>query len=212
MSHIESSCAAIRQHLALAAGQDLEPEVQTAVETHLAACADCERQRQAVVAARERLAVLGRATREACASTDLWPAISAGLRAAPVAVEPPHGAHTRRTIAWRRVAPPLLAAGALLFALPFALPSLRPGSVEPSGTATVAPPVASHADVRTSPHAAGAPALAESAPDAGALRRAGPQDERLRDRALPLHLQLRTPFQPGSAVGADSLASDGELR
>lgn len=212
MTHNEPSCAAIRQHLALAAGNDLEPEVQAAVESHLATCADCERQRQAVLAARERLAVLGRATREACASADLWPAISAGLRATPASVEPPKAETPRPRIAWRRVALPLLAAGALLFALPLALPALRPGSMGSDGAGTGTPPVASHAPSEAASNPPANPALAESAPEAGALRRAGPQDERLRDRALPLHLQLRTPFQPGGASGVDSLASDGDLR
>lgn len=170
-------------------------------------------------------------------SANLWPALRARLEperkptsevAAPSA-EPAVANIGRATIRTRRIAwigLPLAAAAALVISLRFG-DSLSP-SGDRTGDRNGGPALVSGdasrggaAGIPGNSTPTGAPAnpvpdvaatgFDPSGENAGQLRRAGPEDERLRDMSLPFGFP-RPRTLSGSGAGSNSLASDAQLR
>lgn len=223
-------CTEIEAHLALFIGGDLEAPLAALVGAHLGACLACE---QRLLAAREaRSALLGLAELEGDAgAVDLWPALRASLvseglcrpaAAATTALPPARG----RLLGFSRAFAGMAAAAVVLLlwrpwvsetldtnpsggAAPLAGPIVDMGSqldlaglVIPAGGSDVA-----SAEVPVVPTL-----LENAAPYSGGLRRAGPEDELLRNLARPFPgdaQRIQPMHQHGQ--GGWSLASD-ELR
>lgn len=227
MSHPRLDCPQARQHLTLFAGQDLDFELQGAVEQHLAGCESCGRELEAMRACRDHIGVLGAHTARAVEAVDLWPALVSSLRQ-EAATEPARSAEAPRPRAPRSgrrrtwIPASLAAAALLLLGLRIGLPGEegpRPGPAAGGPSADVAATPPTNSSGAQGVAAAGQEATAAGAPPSGTLRRAGPADERLRDSSTPFGLQ-RVPWssdsllgRPGTAGGAPhTLASDLELR
>jgi hypothetical protein len=179
-------CPQARQLLALHAGSDLEEALAAELERHLAACEPCRAERSLLVLARERIAVLGAHTARSAAEVDLWPAIGARLASERAPAAP---ARRARPTAW---VPLSLAAAAAVIALVWWRAS---GAGDPQDQpAPGAPPPQLVVDT---------PGAAPRPEDA--LRRAGPEDELLRDSANPYSTPLRTGAQrsPNALAGYD---------
>jgi len=210
MSNVNQDCTKIRQQLALFAGRDLEENLCGQVEQHLGGCEACRAELSKTIAARERIALFGSSNAQGLEALDLWPAVRASWSSERVALETEAAALnlSRPRSRVRRWLPLALAAAAALVIYWGweAAPSL---SIEP-----VAPPlaqnpiesedVASHSDVAD-------PTLVVDPLPQGSLRRAGPNEERLRDSSLPLGLPLRSLIRPAGDT-QNSLAGDDGLR
>ncbi len=202
MSQPNLDCSKIQKHLALYAGRDLEEPLCLEVEAHLALCAGCREELARSVSGRERIAVLGQETSRALKSVELWPALNQRLAQERAALRPAAAlahavARTRPNVLRRRWIPiSVAAAAALVLSLQW-------------GLDTEAPPIFIPAAGPIVP----AEAVARNQPDAmlpaGALRRAKPGEERLRDSSAPLDGRLGQglPFdargEPNSLAGVE---------
>ena len=126
MERVPESCADVLSNLPLYVGADLEPEVQAAVDNHLAACSECRMAADRVQASRQVLWSEFAET-EVPAELDLW----AGLRPQLADEGLFAGVPARRPIPMWRVAS-YAAAAALLF-------SVTVLQFTGSGSATIVP-------------------------------------------------------------------------
>lgn len=215
MSTVNQDCPKVRQHLVLFAGRDLEEPLCAQVEQHLAGCAACRAELEATLAARERIGVFGAHNERGLDSVDLWPAVRASVQsereAARTEVATLHQAlrASKPRAALRRWLPLSLAAAAALVIALGLLQESPPSLPDQPVAGTPVPPTPNVATndggVRVEPISS------------GSLRRAGPDDERLRDFSAPFPLQPRSIFRgPGlPRTGNDasnSLAGDDGLR
>lgn len=204
MSHANENCTKIRQQLALYAGRDLEEPLCVEVEQHLGECASCRAELARAGAARERIAVLGAQTARGLESVDLWPALGERwtrerVAAKPAAAAAIAGAPRAKSGTWRRWVPLSLAAAAALAV------ALRWNS-EPAAPTT--PPFSHIVDPALPPEDVASNLKADESLQSGALRRAAPGEERLRDSSSP----LRPWPGRGSQDTPNSLAGDKDLR
>jgi hypothetical protein len=233
MTHANLDCPKTRQHLTLYAGRDLEEALCAAVERHLEGCEPCRRELASTLAARERFAHLRTETARAAESVDLWPGVRArwaSSRAEPVANAPSSAprpaehrpaaqrpaAPSRGAPTWARRAwlPTSLAAAAVLvvaFRSGFA-PDPAPNSPPISG-----PGSAPISGIVTHEHGASVAGGEEPAAPVipgvdGALRRAQPGDERLRDSSAPFDALRPGRLLRDGRAAPNSLASDQDLR
>ncbi len=179
MSQPNLDCPKIQKHLALYAGRDLEQPLCLEVEAHLALCAGCRDELARSVAGRERIAVLGEETSRALKSIELWPALNQRLaqeRAAlrPAAAFTDAAPRSRPNVLRRRWIPiSIAAAAALMLSLRWGFDTQAPPTFVPAAN-----PIVPAEAVAKNQSAAELPA--------GALRRANPGEERLRDSSAPL--------------------------
>ncbi|HUR29408.1 MAG TPA: zf-HC2 domain-containing protein [Planctomycetota bacterium] len=213
MSTLNQECPKVRQHLVLFAGRDLEEPLCTQVEQHLAGCAACRAELDLLLDARRRIGVFGAQNARGLDAVDLWPEVSAAVRrereAARSEVAALHLAlrASKPRAALRRWLPlSLAAAAALVIALGFLfesrtnVPDVTVPPVVVTPPAVPAPSVAVNGGVRV------------ETVSSGSLRRAGPDDVRLRDSSAPFALQPRSRIQRAGNDSSNSLAGDDGLR
>jgi anti-sigma factor RsiW len=201
-----SACTAVRGYLPLYAGGDLDAAQMLAVNTHLEACPPCAAEARAAEAARRAIRTL---SDRSDVEIDVWRSVRAelaaegrlGPRAARVSVGTP-GVRARR---FARVGFAALAAAAAVAVGFRLLTGGGPETVERDGPSPV--PVAG-IDVEAPVVPVAAPMLPQDDGIPGGLRRAGPEEERLRYRALPFGERERG----GAANGGWSLAGDRQLK
>ncbi len=204
MSQANLDCPKIQKHLALYAGRDLEEPLCLEVEAHLALCAGCRDELARAASGRERIAVLGRESSRGLESVDLWPALNQRLVQERAALRPAaalaDGVARKRPNALRRRWIPLsiAAAAALLLSLQWGLETEAPPTFLPAVS-----PIVPAEKVAKNQSAAQLPA--------GALRRAKPGEERLRDSSAPLDGRLGQGL-PVDARGEPNSLAGIELR
>ena len=225
-------CTEVEAHLPLFVGGDLETPLAVKVEAHLQACQGCGGRLEAAGRARSALLELAARTRAEARleQVDLWPGVRAllaeeGLVGSPSAAAARSAARPvpGRVLSFARYLGGAAAAAvlALLVWNSFGDDSSRPvgPGVGPAGTATAGFSAPSQVPAGLLHRVAGGspleatPLLPAVTPVGGGLRRIGPEDELLRDRAR-VFPEGPTRFFPLHARGQSgwSLASDGEFR
>jgi hypothetical protein len=227
-------CTEVDAHLPLFVGGDLEAPLDALVAAHVAACGGCAGRLESLRASRSALLALTELERRP-SDFDLWPAVRGRLLAEGLcggAPEAPAPGPRARRFAIRRFWARALAGAAAAAVLAIAF-----GEAWKARPAAGGVPVPLHVAVPRNPAAFGAgsgteglvvpattgalagtaalePAFAAGSVPDGRLRRAGPQDELLRDMARPFPYGLRLIRSvPVRGQGTWSLASDGgELR
>lgn len=213
---LPQECSKVRQHLVLFAGRDLEEPLCAQVEQHLAGCAACRVELELSLAAQRRIAVFGAQNARGLDAVDLWPAVRASVRSeretarTEVAALASSGLALRASkprAASRRWLPlSLAAAAALAIALGFLY------EPQPEVPEVIGPPVAGTPHVLPAPDVATNGGVRVEPVSSGSLRRAGPDDERLRDFSAPFTLQPRSKLPRTGNDSSNSLAGDDGLR
>jgi len=213
-------CTEIEAHLPLFIGGDLETPLAVKVEAHLNACKGCGARLEAAGRARSALLELADLARAEARleHVDLWPGVRAllaeeGLVGSPAAAGARPAPGRVLSLARYFGGAAAAAALALLFWRPW-VGEPTPGGPELAPRATASVPAPAELV-----HQVSGPGLAEATPlltvPAGSrgLRRVGPGDELLRERAR-VFPEGPTRIYPSHARGQAgwSLASDGELR
>ena len=197
-------CTETRSHLPLHAGGDLESPLAEVVREHLASCEPCAERMDAALRARRALLTLRGGDSEP-EVLDLWPGIRARLAeggrfAGDRAPRSPTAPATPAPV-WNLARFRLLTGAAAAVVL--ALLVWRPWVAVPPGTAP-------EDGVRMSLGEVARPDPTAAMPGSSGLRRAGPDDELLRNSARDFRLRGRVPAgQPGASVW--SLASDEQV-